>query len=156
MATRRVRHDRSTVTRSWTVIHAYHIEDDGPFDPANGLVVPMAFVDRRTHVPVFKKRVHNALTDSGLQAWLEGEGVEHLFVSGVRSAQRCETTIRVANDLGFEVDFVLDATLTFPMIHSQTVESVSREQIKSHTALVLADRFASITSAADHKGHAPA
>lgn len=142
--------------QGWLVVHVYHNEVGGPFDPANGQVTPMAFVDRQPRDPVFHKRVHNAMTDSGLHEWLQNEGIQRLLISGIRTEQCCETTTRVASDLGYEVDYVLDATLTFPMTHPTTRELVSREQIFSHTALVLADRFARITSVADHEGHAPA
>jgi len=130
--------------RSWPVIFVYHNEKDGVFSADSGYVVPMDFVDRRKDDPVFNKWVHNALTDSGLHEWLQAEGIQSLVISGIRTEQCCETTTRVASDLGYHVDFVLDATLTFSMQHPITGNRVDAASIQSHTALVLADRFATI------------
>ena len=63
------------------------------------------------------KHVHNALTESGLDARLRERDINHLIVSGIRTEQCCETTTRVASDLGYRVTFVTEATLTFPMRH---------------------------------------
>jgi nicotinamidase-related amidase len=69
-------------------------------------------------------------------------------VSGIRTEQCCETTTRHASDVGFEVDYVLDATLTFAMIHADgTVFSAS--EIRQRTATVLEDRFATVVSVED-------
>ena len=92
---------------------------------------------------VFKKSVHNALTDSGLLAYLQHHQITHLTISGIRTEQCCETTARVASDVGFQVYYVTDATLTFPMTHRDGTE-FSVSEIKRHTELVLQDRFAQI------------
>ena len=97
---------------------------------------------------VFKKSVHNALTDSGLLEYLRAHNITDLTISGIRSEQCCETTTRVASDLGFNVYYVTEATLTFAMIHADgTVYSA--DEIKKRTELVLAGRFARICSVAD-------
>lgn len=96
---------------------------------------------------VFKKSVHNALTDSGLLAYLHERGITDLTISGIRTEQCCETTARVASDLGFTVHFVTEATLTFPMTHADGTV-FSAEDIKKRTELVLDDRFAQIKTVA--------
>ena len=62
--------------------------------------------------------MHNALTDSGLLEYLHAQGITDLTISGIRSEQCCETTTRVASDLGFNVYYVTEATLTFAMTHA--------------------------------------
>lgn len=97
---------------------------------------------------VFKKSVHNALTESGLLEYLHAQGITDLTISGIRSEQCCETTTRVASDLGFNVYYVTEATLTFAMTHADgTVYSA--DEIKKRTELVLAGRFARICTVAD-------
>ena len=96
---------------------------------------------------VFKKSVHNALTDSGLLAFLHERGITHLTISGIRTEQCCETTTRVASDLGFTVNFVTEATLTFQMTHADGTV-FSAEDIKKRTELVLDGRFAQIKTVA--------
>jgi nicotinamidase-related amidase len=85
---------------------------------------------------------------SGLDVWLVENGIRKLIVSGIRTEQCCETTTRHASDLGYEVDYVTEATLTFPMTHaSGTV--FSADDIKKRTELVLSGRFARIATVED-------
>ena len=115
----------------------------GAFDPNNGLIRPLdGFED--TAAVTFNKRAHNAFTDTSLEAWLREHGVERLAISGIRTEQCCETTARVGSDLGFRVDFISDATLTFPMTRHGVTWSA--DAIKARTELVLEDRFARIIS----------
>ena len=101
-----------------------------------------------THQPAvtFRKQVHNAFTDTGLLHWLLSNGIGRLLISGIRTEQCCETTARVASDLGFEVDFVSEATLTFAMTHQQSGRVFSAADIRERTELVLAGRFADVVS----------
>ena len=48
-----------------------------------------------------------------LQAWLDGEGIDTIYVCGITTNHCCETTARVGGNLGYDVRFVLDATHTF-------------------------------------------
>ena len=57
----------------------------------------------------------SALVGTGLDVWLTQQGLGRLIVSGVRTEQCCETTARHACDLGWTVDYVTDATLTWDM-----------------------------------------
>ena len=136
--------------RGWAIVYILHEENRGAFSQASGFVRLMDFLQPKANEPIFTKRVHNALTESGLQAWLHDQSISQLKISGIRTEQCCETTTRVASDLGYSVDFVLDATLTFAMQHPLNQSLVSPEQIKAHTAMVLKDRFAQITNTADY------
>ncbi len=68
-------------------------------------------------------------------------------MSGIRTEQCCETTTRHASDLGWEVDYVTDATLTFDMAQPDGTP-LSAADIKARTATVLAGRFATICNVA--------
>ncbi|WP_220495507.1 isochorismatase family protein [Oceanospirillum sediminis] len=135
---------------NWQLIYVLHNEDDGVFSPESGYVRLMPFLSSEPGDQIFNKRVHNAMTDSGLHAWLQDKKINKLRVCGIRTEQCCETTTRIASDLGYQVDYVLDATLTFPMMHPLTKEVVTPEQIYNRTALVLHQRFADITSVQDY------
>lgn len=125
------------------VVHIFHVDDDTPFRADSGLICPMNWL---TGEPAarFIKHVHNAFTDTGLDVWLRRQGVQRLLISGIRTEQCCETTARVGSDLGYVVDFVSEATLTFPMTHAGTGQTFSAQDITTRTELVLADRFARI------------
>lgn len=130
-------------SRGVPVIDIFHVNAEGPFSLESGLVKPMTFL-RHTPAKVFLKHVHNALLESGLNEWLREQDITHLIIAGARTEQCCETTSRVASDIGYTVTFVTEATLTFPMTHANG-ETFSTDAIKRHTELVLADRFATIT-----------
>jgi nicotinamidase-related amidase len=129
------------------VLQIFHVEDSGPFSRESGYVVPMQNLCF-TPDAVFQKRSHSALIGSGLDVWLTRHGIRRLIVSGIRTEQCCETTTRHGSDLGYEVDYVTDATLTFPMTDRHGRQWTPGE-IKSRTELVLEERFARIATVAE-------
>jgi nicotinamidase-related amidase len=130
--------------RKIPVVQILHVEDEGAFSLASGHVrtlAPLAI----TPDAVFHKHRHSALVGSGLPVWLTERGIRRLIVSGIRTEQCCETTTRHASDLGFAVDFVSEATLTFAMT-ARDGRHWTAEEIKARTEFVLADRFARIAT----------
>ncbi len=126
------------------VVQIFHVEEEGPFSLASGHVVTLAPL-QVTPDAVFRKRSHSALVGSGLDVWLVQRGIRRLIVSGIRSEQCCETTTRHASDIGFEVAYVTEATLTFAMTDRHgTVWSPA--EIKARTELVLDGRFARLAT----------
>ena len=138
--------------RGWPVVRILHEDGEGPFAAASGLVKPLDWMPQ-THAVEFVKHVHNAFTDTGLDRWLRTRGIRKLIVTGIRTEQCCETTTRVASDLGYEVDFVSDATLTFPMTDPRSGRQFSAAEIRERTELVLRDRFARIATVEEALGH---
>jgi nicotinamidase-related amidase len=129
------------------------------FDPANGLTTPMAELTApRDGEPVLVKTAHNAFTTTRLQQILTRHGVGHLVVCGIRTEQCCETTARLASDLGYEVTFVTDATATTPCPHrdapsDRTLAEVMADpltlptdEILHRVEYALAGRFARIAT----------
>lgn len=132
-------------SRGVPVVHIFHVDDDAPFRLASGLVEPLDWLPGAPDVR-FDKHTHNAFSDTGLDLWLRRRGINHLIISGIRTEQCCETTTRVGADIGYTVDYVTEATLTFPMTHAGSARTYSAAEIKAHTELVLADRFARIVT----------
>lgn len=127
------------------VVHIFHVGQTGPFAAASGFIWPLAGFPAECDAR-FEKHTHNAFTDTGLDLWLRRRGIRHLIVAGIRTEQCCETTTRVGADIGYAVDFVTEATLTFPMTHAGNGRSFSADEIKIRTELVLNERFARIVS----------
>lgn len=129
------------------VVQVFHVEDTGVFSMASGYVKMLAGLRMKPNA-VFHKRSHSALIGSGLDVWLVQRGIRRLIISGIRTEQCCETTTRHASDSGYDVAFVTEATLTFPMTDRRG-RIWSPEEIKARTELVLENRFARICTADD-------
>ena len=130
--------------RAIPVLQVFHLRENSPFAPESGFVTTLSPL-RLQPEAVFHKRKHSALVGTGLDAWLAQHGIRRVIVSGIRTEQCCETTARHASDLGWSVDFVTEATLTFAMTDASGVVH-SPEAIKAHTEMVLSGRFAWIAS----------
>jgi nicotinamidase-related amidase len=95
------------------------------------------------------KQVNSAFYGSpDLDGWLRAEGIASLAVCGVTTNHCCETTARMAGNLGYDVLFVLDATHTFDRLGPDGTV-VSAEDLTRATAASLHDEFATVVSTAD-------
>lgn len=130
--------------REIPVVQVFHVEESGVFSLESGHVVPLRGLSIEPDA-VFYKRSHSALVGSGLDVWLVQHGIGRVIVSGIRTEQCCETTTRHASDSGYGVDYVTEATLTFPM-QDRRGRVWSPDEIKARTELVLDGRFARIVS----------
>lgn len=127
----------------------------GPFDPASGFVRVVSDLEPLSSELHVTKTSINAFTSTDLQQRLVQQGVRRLVICGIRTEQCCETTARVASDLGFDVDFVTDATTTSGIAAGATHAAVSGEDLMRRTESVLAARgFATIVSTAQRVGAA--
>lgn len=138
--------DAECRARGVPVVHIFHVGAGGPFTEASGYVRGLDWLPDTPDV-TFHKHTHNAFSDTGLDLWLRRRDINHLIIAGIRTEQCCETTTRVGADMGYKVDFVTEATLTFPMTHAGSGRTYSADEIKAHTELVLAGRFARIVKA---------
>lgn len=134
----------SAKSRKIPVVQVFHVEESGPFSLESGHVAPLRELTFTADI-VFYKRSHSALVGSGLDVWLVQHGIQRLTVAGIRTEQCCETTTRHASDMGYQVDYVTDATLTFPMT-DRNERTWSPAEIKTRTELVLDGRFARIVT----------
>jgi nicotinamidase-related amidase len=132
-----------------------------PFDPAGGYVCLMNGLIPHEGEPVLTKTSHNAFTTTGLQQLLTMRAINELVICGIRTEQCCETTARIAADLGFDVTFVIDATATTPIAHRDAPagrpvaeiladpRTLSTGDIIARTEYALAGRFATIRTVAE-------
>ncbi|WP_232666475.1 cysteine hydrolase family protein [Pseudonocardia sp. TRM90224] len=143
--TRLVAHARD---RGDTVVWVLHTEPGTGtvFDPELGHVRLLPGLDPRDDEPVVHKTSHNAFTSTDLGERLTARGVTDVMVTGIRTEQCCETTARVASDLGYGVTFVLDATATQPLPRFGGGEPLTVEEVLERTASALQGRFAEVVS----------
>ncbi|WP_193432212.1 cysteine hydrolase family protein [Kribbella sp. ALI-6-A] len=157
---------RSARDRGDLVVWILHTEPGtgGVFDPASGHVRLIEGLEPIEGEPVLTKTSHNAFTTTNLQQLLVQRGIRELVISGIRTEQCCETTTRVASDLGYDVVFVTEATATTPLPHwtlpaDASLEEVladprtlSPEVITERTEYALAGRFATIRTLDEQAG----
>lgn len=129
------------------VIQVFHVEDQGHFSLDSGNVKTLSELSINPDL-IIHKRFHSAFAGTPLAARLTERGVTTVIISGIRTEQCCETTTRQASDSGFTVDFVSEATLTFPMTHARSGRTYTAAEIRERTELVLEDRFARIVTVA--------
>jgi nicotinamidase-related amidase len=128
--------------RKLPIVRVFHI-DEGPFSKESGFVRPLDGLIAFDAALTVEKTMHSAFAGTALAQWLILHGIRNITISGIRTEQCCETTTRHGSDQGFSVNYVTDATLTFPMTHAKgRVHSTAK--IKERTELVLAGRFAKI------------
>jgi len=127
-----------------------HTDPDPGFETTSPYFKLMDFIEPRASEPVLLKDTRNCFTSTNLQALLLKQSVRRLAITGIQMEQCCETTARVAADLGYAVDFVIDATLTFPIPdRTRPGHVLGVEAIEERTVFALRDRFARIVSTSD-------
>lgn len=125
----------------------------GVFDPALGFVRVFEELEPRADEIAVTKTTVNAFTSTDLERRLRDLGVSAVVVCGIRTEQCCETTARVASDLGFAVEFVTDATTTSAIAANDGLAAVSGDEIMRRTESILAARgFATVVRTVDRVG----
>ncbi len=137
------------VAQGVPIVRIFHV--DGPAAASNafamesGHIKPILGLADFAAAATFHKNRHSALVGTALGVWLTQNQVSNIIVSGIRTEQCCETTTRHASDLGYQVDYVVDATLTWDMAQSDG-STLRAADLKMRTATVLQDRFAQVCS----------
>jgi nicotinamidase-related amidase len=140
------------------VVWVLHSEpgSNSVFEVGSGFVRLVDELKAADGEPILTKTSRNAFTTTNLQQLLTERGIRELVVCGIQTEQCCETTTRLAADLGYDVEFVIDATATFPIPHrdapaGRSIEEIvadpttlSTDEILRRTEYALAGRFATI------------
>jgi nicotinamidase-related amidase len=135
--------------RSWPVVLVRHdsAEPGSPLTPGTPGNALMPFVDGAHDLLVTKSVNSSFHGEPSLQAWLDGEGIERLYVCGITTNHCCETTARVGGNLGYDVRFVLDATHTYDR-RAPDGGWVSADELARATATNLHGEFATVVDTA--------
>ncbi|HYR11315.1 MAG TPA: cysteine hydrolase family protein [Longimicrobium sp.] len=129
------------------VIWVVHEDGDAFFQAGSPYLRLQPWLDRREDEPLLQKSTRNAFTSTDLAERLAVLGVRRIAIAGIQTEQCCETTARVAGDLGYDVDFVTEATLTFPITDPATGDVQPPDAITRATEFALRGRFARIATA---------
>lgn len=111
-----------------------------PGQPGNGF---LEWVDG-PHDLLVTKTVNSAFYgEPDLDAWLEQTGIRNVVICGITTNHCCETTARMAGNLGYDVTFALDATHTFDRVGPDGMV-VPAEELSRVTAANLHGEFATV------------
>lgn len=96
------------------------------------------------HDLLVAKSVNSAFYgEPDLDAWLRSKGIEAIVICGITTNHCCETTARMAGNLGYDVTFVLDATHTFARVGPDGA-TVAAHELSRATAANLHGEFATV------------
>jgi nicotinamidase-related amidase len=101
------------------------------------------------HDLLVSKNVNSAFYGTpDLHAWLQAEDIESVVICGIQTNKCCETTARMAGNLGYDTTFVLDATHTFgaPDLGGTMIPAAELARV---TATNLHGEFATVRSTAE-------
>jgi nicotinamidase-related amidase len=99
-------------------------------------------VRERSHEVVIEKNLPGSFTGTNLEAWLRERGIDTVVIAGYMTQMCCDTTARQALHLGFQVEFLSDATGTHAF--SNAAGSVSAEELHRAALVTMAMRFARV------------
>jgi nicotinamidase-related amidase len=131
------------------VVFFLHTDDDEGFATESPFYKLMDFIKLHPGEPLFHKNTRNGFTSTPLAPYLLEHGVRRVAITGIQMEQCCETTARVAADLGYAVDFVIDGTMTFPIPNwDKPGQELGVDAIRERTEYALRRRFARIVTSA--------
>ncbi len=84
-----------------------------------------------------EKTLPGSFTNTPLDAWLRGRGVDTVTIAGYMTHMCCDTTAREAVHRGFGVEFLSDATGTLPL--SNAAGDVTAEEL--HRSILCAQQM---------------
>lgn len=127
------------------VRHDSHERPDSPLAPGQP---GNAFKPAVTGEPdlLVTKQVHSAFYGQpDLDRWLQSHDIRALAICGIATDHCCETTARMAGDLGYETLFVQDATHTFDRV-GPGGDKVTADEICRATAASIHGEFATVVT----------
>ncbi|MDP1711723.1 MAG: cysteine hydrolase family protein [Candidatus Nanopelagicaceae bacterium] len=101
------------------------------------------------HDLLVSKSVNSAFYGSpDLDAWLKNKGYKAIVICGITTNHCCETTARMAGNLGYDVTFVIDATRTFDFKDMEG-QVIKADEMARVTATNLNGEFARVVTTKD-------
>jgi nicotinamidase-related amidase len=122
------------------------IDTSSPLHPSNAgneledYVKPLA----TNNEPLLHKSVNSAFIGTDLEKRLQTQGTSTVVIVGLITNHCCETTARMAGNLGFNVLFVRDATATFDR-HFEG-KTIKASEVHFNTLANLNEEFATIVT----------
>ncbi|KAH7890636.1 isochorismatase hydrolase [Phlebopus sp. FC_14] len=116
-----------------------------PSEPGNAIFPWAAPIDGE---PVYTKTVSSAFIGTPLEQTLRGRGITRLVMCGIASDQCVSTSVRMAQNLGFEVFLVGDASATFDRVGPDGVKRLA-EDMHMYSLTSLDGEFCQVVNTED-------
>jgi nicotinamidase-related amidase len=137
-------------SEKWPIVVVKHnsVIPDSPLNPSsegNELEASLEGVGDL----LIQKSVNSAFYGTpDLHLWLTERSFSEIVICGVTTNFCCETTARMAGNLGYQVTFAIDATTAFDL-QTRAGESIPGELVMKMTAANLDGKFASVLNTAE-------
>ena len=96
-------------------------------------------VEKRKRDILIEKNLPGSFTGTELEKWLREQDIERVAICGYMTQMCCDTTARQAFHLGFQVDFLSDATGTLSVQNS--AGSISASDLHQAVLVTMAAKF---------------
>jgi len=110
-------------------------------------------IARRKTDALIEKTMPGSFTKTNLEAWLRDRKIDTVTIAGYMTQMCCDTTARQAVDLGFNVEFLSDATGTLNV--SNAAGSVTAEELHRSILVTQAMRFSKVMTTKEWVGSFP-
>ncbi|MFZ0168557.1 MAG: cysteine hydrolase family protein [Candidatus Dormiibacterota bacterium] len=137
------------------IVFVRHDSDEGPESPLAPGQPGNDFKPTLTGEPdlLVTKRVHSAFYGQpDLDSWLQSRDIKAVAICGIATDHCCETTARMAGDLGYQTWFVQDATHAFDRVGPGGVK-VTADEVCRATAASLHEEFATVVTTRELLGN---
>ena len=101
-------------------------------------------IARRTHDHYIEKTLPSAFTGTDLELWLRKNGIDTVTIAGYMTHNCDLSTVIHAFHMGFDVEFLNDATGAVP--YANSAGQATAEEIHRVMAVVMQARFAAVLS----------
>ena len=131
--------------RPIVIVHHDSGNPDSPLTPSHPGNALKPYVAAAKPSLVIAKSVNSAFYGTpDLHAWLQERKIGQLFIVGIQTNMCCETTARMAGNLGYEVFFVADATHTFDLKSDEGDKLTADELYRSTCVNLSGGDFATV------------
>ncbi len=140
-------------SQDWPIVYVRH-DSSTPSSPLVAGSKGNQFKEALSGKPdlLVVKNVHSAFYgDPDLDAWLKEHGISGVAVCGIQTNMCCETTARMASDLGYEMLFVADATHTFDIV-TETHKVYRAREVAKYAQLTIDADFGRVVRTSDLVG----